>query len=90
MNKENQVVSSILVHAEAKDFATVEKKIASVPQMEIIETAENKLAVVLETESTEYAVGLWEDIRRLDGVTGVEIISHFFEDEIKKYKNITN
>jgi len=81
MEQNNQVVSSILVHADAENFAMVKEKIASVPQMEIVETAENKLAVVLDTESTEYAVGLCEDIRRLDGVSGVEIISHFFEDE---------
>ena len=84
MNHNNQVVSSILVHADAANFATVQKKIAAVPQMEIIETAENKLAVVLETESTEYAVGLCEDIRSLEGVSGVEIISHFFENENNK------
>ncbi len=81
MNQDNQVVSSILVHADADNFAIVKEKIALVPQMEIIETDENKLAVVLETVSTEYAVGLCEDIRRLEGVSGVEIISHFFEDE---------
>ncbi len=81
MEQNNQVVSSILVHADAANFTTVRDKIASVPQMEIVETAENKLAVVLETLSTEYAVGLCEDIRRLEGVSGVEIISHFFEEE---------
>jgi len=86
MNQDNQVVSSILVHTEARDFTKVQEKIASVPQMEIIETAENKLAVVLETVSTEYAVGLCEDIRALNGVTGVEIISHFFENETNNIK----
>ncbi len=84
MKQDNHVVSSILVHADADNFTQVKEKIASVPQMEIIETAENKLAVVLETESTEYAVGLCEDIRSLKGVSGVEIISHFFEDENNK------
>ena len=84
MEQNNQVVSSILVHANAENFDTIQKKIALVPQMEIIDTAENKLAVVLETVSTEYAVGLCEDIRALEGVNGVEIISHFFEEENKK------
>ncbi len=86
MSQNNQVISSILVHADEGNFAVVQEKIASVPQMEIIETAENKLAVVLETESTEYAVGLCEDIRALEGVTGVEIITHFFEDEVNRNK----
>ena len=43
---------------------------------------DNGFAVVLETESTDAAAMLTEQIRSVEGVTGVELVAHFFEEEV--------
>jgi nitrate reductase NapAB chaperone NapD len=76
------VVSSILVHAERGEFETVAGHIQNITEAEIVETRQSKLAVVLQTESTADAVRITSELRSFPGINGVEMVSHFFEDEV--------
>ena len=76
------VVSSILVHAEQGQFEIVEGHIQNITEAEIVKTRQSKLAVVLQTESTADAVRITSDLRSFPGINGVELVSHFFEDEV--------
>ena len=80
--EDKYVVSSLVVQARRADSAEVEAAILSMDGASIAEKIDNKFAVVLETESTDSAAGLTERIRAIDGVTGVELVAHFFEEEV--------
>jgi len=75
------ITSSLVIHSKPNEFETVKNKLSENVQIEIIDSMENKIAVVLETESTEEAVNITNYIRTLEGVAGLEVASHFFEDE---------
>ncbi len=76
------VISSLVIHCSAAQFAFVKNKICKMEHIDIVETHASKLAVVLETENTEDAVLLSDTIRGLDGVIDMELVAHFFEEEV--------
>lgn len=76
------VISSLVVHARADFAGAVGEAIRALDTAEIVRTHGHKFAVVLETASTEDAAELTERIRNTAGVTGVELVAHFFEDEV--------
>lgn len=75
------ITSSLVIHARPNEFNSVKNMLSENTQIEIVDSMENKIAVVLETESTADAVNITNDIRAAVGVAGVQIASHFFEDE---------
>jgi len=75
------ITSSLVIHAKSEVFDNVKNKLAEYEHIEVIDSIENKIAVVLETKSTEDAVNISNYIRSMDGVSGLEVTSHFFEDE---------
>ncbi len=63
-------------------YESVKEEIKLIPEAEIVFTKESKLAVVLETETTDLAAGIAEEIRIMVGVLSLELVAHFFEDEV--------
>lgn len=76
------VVSSLVVHCRTAHTPDVEDAIQTLAGTTIAMTKDDKLAVVLETNSTESALLLADRIRSLAGVTSVELVAHFFEEEV--------
>jgi len=77
------IVSSVVVHAKTDECSEIRKTIESMPGANIAAGHDSKLAVVLETDSTESAAALAENIRSIKGVTSVQLVAHFFEDETR-------
>ena len=77
------IVSSIVVDTKPDECAEIRKTIESMPEANVAAGHESKLAVVLETDSTESAASLAENIRSIKGVTSVQLVAHFFEDETR-------
>ncbi len=75
------VTSSLLIQAASNAVASVQKQIDTFEGIEIVRAMDCRMAVVLESESTREAAAQAEALRSLDGVQGVELVSHFFEDE---------
>lgn len=78
------VISSLVIRSKHELLSSVKAEIEKLPNTEVVEAVENKFAVVLETETTEAAADLANNIQSINGVTAVQLISHFFEDEVKK------
>ena len=76
------VISSLVVHTRSEDGNGVADAIRALDSAEIVKAIDNKLAVVLETKTTEDAAALTERIQSTEGVTGIELVAHFFEDEV--------
>jgi len=76
------VISSLVVHTHNGQTEAVGESIRALDAAEIVKASGNKYAVVLETASTEDAAELTERIRATVGVTGIELVAHFFEDEV--------
>jgi nitrate reductase NapAB chaperone NapD len=76
------VVSSLVVHTRQDGTADVARAISALEGATVAEEYHHTFAVVLETTSTESAADLTERIRSIDGVTGVELVAHFFEEEV--------
>ena len=76
------VVSSLVVHTHNGQTEAVCESIRELDAVEIVRVHGNKFAVVLETASTGDAATLTERIRGTGGVTGIELVAHFFEDEV--------
>lgn len=76
------VISSLVVHTHNGQTEHVGESIRALEAAEIVRVHGNKFAVVLETASTEDAAALTERIRSTGGVTGIELVAHFFEDEV--------
>jgi len=68
------VISSLVVHTRGSHTDAVGGA--------IVKSSGHKFAVVLETASTEDAAALTERIQTTEGVTGIELVAHFFEDEV--------
>lgn len=62
--------------------AKIREAMESLPGVTVATEHEHKFAVVLETDSTDSAAELTETIRSIEGVTGVELVAHFFEEEV--------
>jgi nitrate reductase NapAB chaperone NapD len=77
------VVASLVVHARPEHAREVRKDVCSLHGASVVMAHENKFAVVLETESTESAADMTERIRTMNGVTSVELVAHFFEEEVQ-------
>ncbi|RMD48697.1 MAG: hypothetical protein D6830_06370, partial [Ignavibacteria bacterium] len=58
------------------------RKINEFPQVTLLEKNENKYAALIEADSTDYSAYICEQIRSLQFVEDLEIISHFFEEEV--------
>ncbi|UCH84441.1 MAG: chaperone NapD [Candidatus Latescibacterota bacterium] len=80
---DKSIISSIVVDTKPDACAEIRKTIESMPGADIAAGHESKLAVVLETDSSESAAALAEKIRSIKGVTGVQLVAHFFEDETR-------
>ncbi|KAA3596783.1 MAG: hypothetical protein DWQ06_14650 [Calditrichaeota bacterium] len=76
------VISSIVMNCYPPFYESVKEQIKLIPEAEIVFTKESKLAVVLETETTDLAAGIAEEIRVMVGVLSLELVAHFFEDEV--------
>ncbi len=81
------VISSLVISSSPTAFDAVCDSIGKMPKIEIVEKQDSKLAIVLETDSTEEAVTIASEIQSLDGILNVELVSHFFEDEQKQEEN---
>ena len=79
---EKAVISSIVVSARPGEYGSVCKAIEALPWATVVTERNFKLAVVLETESTDSSAALAEKIRSIEGVAGVELVAHFFEEEV--------
>lgn len=77
------VVASIVVHARPGRASDVREDVCALRGASVVMEHEHKLAVVLETQTTESAADMTERIRAIDGVTGVELVAHFFEEEVQ-------
>jgi len=82
------VISSLVISSEPAEYESVCSSVEKIPGTEIVEKQNSKMAVVLETASTEEAVAVTSEVRTLPGVISVELISHFFEDEVSQQKKI--
>jgi nitrate reductase NapAB chaperone NapD len=82
-SNDNLIVSSIVVHTKTDEYSEICKTIESMPGANVAAGHDSKLAVVLETDSTESAADLAENIRSIEGVTSVQLVAHFFEDETR-------
>jgi len=76
------VISSLVVHTRGGHTDAVGGAIRALDNAEIVKSSGHKFAVVLETASTEDAAALTERIQTTEGVTGIELVAHFFEDEV--------
>ena len=76
------VISSWVIHSSESLFETIKARVIAIPNIEIVDDREFKLATVIETESTEEAADLADRVRAMEGVTALDIVSHFFEDEV--------
>ena len=81
------VISSLVVDTRGGSTDAVGEAIRALDSAEIVEASGHKFAVVLETASTEDAADLTEKIRATEGVTGIELVAHFFEDEVLDNKS---
>jgi len=77
------VISSLVIHCSPSHFAEVKEHLETMPNVEVVESRDAKLAVVLDTESTDEAVVLGEHITLMPGVIDLELVAHFFEDELE-------
>ncbi len=84
------VIASIVVNCTSDQFEEIKKWIGKKNELEIVQTMDQKIAVVIEADSTESVAVISEEINSLNGVTSVEIVSHFFEDEIFNSSDIPN
>ena len=76
------VISSWVIHSSELLFEKIKTDLSTIPNIEITDEREFKLATVVETETTEDAAGLANQVREMKGVIGLDIVSHFFEDEV--------
>ncbi len=78
------VFSSIIVQSRSDRSQTVEQAILDCEGATIATKQDHKFAVVLEAVSSQELVSKTEMIRSIDGVTGVELVAHFFEEEVDR------
>jgi len=76
------VISSIVVQSRSDRSRFVEQAILDCDGATIASKQDHKFAVVLEAESSESLALKTELIRSIEGVTGVELVAHFFEEEV--------
>ncbi len=81
------VISSWVIHSSDSFLEEIKSKLAVISNIEVTEEREFKLAVVIETTTTEEAADLANQVRGFEGVTGLDIVSHFFEEEVLKDNN---
>lgn len=79
---DNYVVSSLIVLTDREHTTRIEAAVQSLEGAAVETRLHHKLAVVLETSSSESAADLTERIRSMEGVTAVDLVAHFFEDEV--------
>jgi len=82
------VISSWVIHSSESLFETIKAGIIAMPNIEIVDEREFKLATVIETESTDEAADLADRVRAMQGVSALDIVSHFFEDEVLAEKEM--
>ncbi|MCK5126062.1 MAG: chaperone NapD [candidate division Zixibacteria bacterium] len=75
------VISSWVIHSSESLFDKIKTNLTAIPNIEITDEQDFKLAAVIETKSTAEAADLASHVRGMEGVNGLDIVSHFFEDE---------
>ncbi|MFQ5602429.1 MAG: chaperone NapD [bacterium] len=78
------VIASLLIHCRSEFLENVIAEIQGQPGIEIVDHRHSKIALVLETETTEQAVAISDEIRATPGVSNLELLAHFFEDEVQE------
>jgi nitrate reductase NapAB chaperone NapD len=76
------VVSSLILSVVSTHLNNTLSRLESDCHIEVLESDEQRIAVLLETESTESAADLTREFSSWPGVSTVELVAHFFEDEI--------
>ncbi|MCC7429751.1 chaperone NapD [bacterium] len=77
------VISSLVIYCHSEFLDYVSEQIKTLPCVEIVGSHNSKFAVVIETETTEQSAELAEEIRLFTGVLSLELVTHFFEDEVQ-------
>lgn len=80
--KDRVVVSSLVVRTRRGCSAPVAEAIGGCDGAAVVSKRPDGLAVVLEAGSTPELAAATDRIRAITGVTGVELVVHFFEEEI--------
>jgi nitrate reductase NapAB chaperone NapD len=81
------VCSSLVVHCDPERLTPAVASLKEIACVDVVTSRDHKVAIVMETESTEEAVRVAREIESLDGVKRLELVSHFFEDEARDQLN---
>ena len=76
------VISSFVVQTRGDRTLSIGEAIRDCEGATIVTEHEHKFAVVLEAASSEALASKTDQIRSIEGVTGVRLVAHFFEEEI--------
>lgn len=75
------VYSSVLVSVESDKIFEIITELRNFKGVDVLDNKDGKVALVIESDNTEGLASIAEEIRQIENITGVEIISHFFEEE---------
>jgi len=84
------VISGLLLEA-AGDVDSIIRELKGFDGLEVTEIfPDNKIGLLLETDSTDRSIDISTAITRIPGVSGLSLIYHNFEDEVSRFDIINN
>ena len=78
-------ISSIIVHAQPTELASVRGSLEQIPGVEVhAATDDGKLVVTIETDTDGETAGTFDRINAMDGVMSAAMVFHQFESDPHK------